>query len=150
MAGIGAAQNNITKLFVSNLPEGCTPLELRKCLEGFGVITGTFVAKKKRQCRNKLVKNLRGVKMGDFNIKINIARFAFENSGFSDKPEVKPQSARASSQAYNCKTSNFRDFRSYCDVAGSSKSASAPVKGWGDQKGDDKWVWRSRLSFQVE
>ncbi|MFS8004010.1 putative RNA-binding domain superfamily [Helianthus anomalus] len=31
---------NVTKFYVSNLPEGCTPWELRSCVEGFGAVSG--------------------------------------------------------------------------------------------------------------
>ncbi|MFS7906135.1 putative RNA recognition motif domain, nucleotide-binding alpha-beta plait domain superfamily [Helianthus anomalus] len=86
---------NITKLFVPNLPEGSTPWELRKCLESFGVIFGTFVVKKRDKFgsrfgfvsfkdvvnRQELLNSLRGVKMVECSLKINIARFAAENSG---------------------------------------------------------------------
>ncbi|KAJ0712825.1 putative RNA recognition motif domain, nucleotide-binding alpha-beta plait domain superfamily [Helianthus annuus] len=89
MAGI------ITKLFVSNLSEGCTPWELRMCMESFGEISGTFVAKKRDKFGNRfgfvsfkdvanrqeLLNSLKGVKMGECRLKINIARFAAENSG---------------------------------------------------------------------
>ncbi|MFS7915660.1 hypothetical protein Hanom_Chr02g00167881 [Helianthus anomalus] len=37
--------------------------------------------------------------MGDYRLKINVARYALENLGFSDRPEVKKNSAKAPGQA---------------------------------------------------
>ncbi|KAJ0795347.1 putative RNA recognition motif domain, nucleotide-binding alpha-beta plait domain superfamily [Helianthus annuus] len=93
----------ITKYFVANLPEGCTPWELRKALEGFGEITGTYVAKKKDKGggrfgfvsfvnvrdRSELEKSLHGARMGACMLKVNIARFAVENSGFGVQKDVR-------------------------------------------------------------
>ncbi|KAJ0674368.1 putative RNA recognition motif domain, nucleotide-binding alpha-beta plait domain superfamily [Helianthus annuus] len=92
----------ITKLFISNLPDGSTPWELRKCLENYGEIVGTFVAKKRDKfglrfgfasfkdvasCQ-ELLNSLKGVKMGECRLKVNIARFAAENAGmFGSAPE---------------------------------------------------------------
>ncbi|KAM0015977.1 putative RNA recognition motif domain, nucleotide-binding alpha-beta plait domain superfamily [Helianthus debilis subsp. tardiflorus] len=93
----------ITKFFVANLPKGCTPWELRKALEGFGEISGTYVAKKKDKGggrfgfvsfvnvreRSELESSLRGARMGANKLKINIARFAVENSGFDVQKDVR-------------------------------------------------------------
>ncbi|MFS7911291.1 putative RNA recognition motif domain, nucleotide-binding alpha-beta plait domain superfamily [Helianthus anomalus] len=61
MAGRGC----ITKFFISNLPEGCTPWELRCSMESLGDVVGTFVAKKRDKTGS---------------------RFGF--AGFSDVPNV--------------------------------------------------------------
>ncbi|KAM0005149.1 putative RNA recognition motif domain, nucleotide-binding alpha-beta plait domain superfamily [Helianthus debilis subsp. tardiflorus] len=131
-----ADRNSVTKFFVSNLPEGCKPWDLRKALEDFGDLVGTFVAKKrdKNGCRFgfasfkdvkdrlDLEKMLRGVKMGEYKLKINIARFAVENAGFSDQPEVKAQGPKDAGNAEGLRSFNFRDFRSYSDVLGMGSS----------------------------
>ncbi|KAJ0877858.1 putative RNA recognition motif domain, nucleotide-binding alpha-beta plait domain superfamily [Helianthus annuus] len=131
-----ADRNSVTKFFVSNLPEGCNPWDLRKALEGFGDLVGTFVAKKqdKNGCRfgfasfkdvkdrHDLEKMLRGVKMGDYKLKINIARFAVENAGFLDHPEVKAQGPKVAGNAEGLRSFKFRDFRSYSDVLGMGSS----------------------------
>ncbi|MFS8000224.1 putative RNA-binding domain superfamily [Helianthus anomalus] len=49
MAGKSRQSGDVVKLFVTNLPDGCTPWELRKCLEVFGVIVGSYVAKKRQE-----------------------------------------------------------------------------------------------------
>ncbi|KAF5809681.1 putative RNA recognition motif domain, nucleotide-binding alpha-beta plait domain superfamily [Helianthus annuus] len=131
------AQSVITKLFVSNLPEGCTPWELRKCMEDYGEIAGTYVAKKRDKdgCRfgfasfkevkdrKELLKSLTGVKMGDFKLKVNIARYAVENSGSDDRPEVMKNSHKASGQDHSGRVFNLRGARSYSDVVGKSCAA---------------------------
>ncbi|KAJ0612565.1 putative RNA recognition motif domain, nucleotide-binding alpha-beta plait domain superfamily [Helianthus annuus] len=133
----------VTKLFVSNLPEGCTPWELRKRLENFGVISGAYVAKKRDKggCRfgfvsfrdvadrEELVKNLRGVKMGDYRLKINIARFAVENSGIPVELKKKVGGTGVHGQPSFNIPSNFRDSRSYSNVVGPSNAAGRIEKG---------------------
>ncbi|KAJ0476569.1 putative RNA recognition motif domain, nucleotide-binding alpha-beta plait domain superfamily [Helianthus annuus] len=135
--------SNITKLFVSNLPDGCTPWELRKCLEGFGEISGTYVAKKRDKegsrfgfvsfrevaDRKELVKNISGVRMGENKLKVNIARFAVENSGLSDLPEDKRRNSRAAGQPIGGRPFQLRDVRSYRDVVGNSSGVGGPLRG---------------------
>ncbi|KAM0058223.1 putative RNA recognition motif domain, nucleotide-binding alpha-beta plait domain superfamily [Helianthus debilis subsp. tardiflorus] len=135
--------SNITKLFVSNLPEGCTPWELRKCLEGYGEISGSYVAKKrdKEGCRfgfvsfknvvdkKELVKIISGVRMGENKLKVNIARYAVENSGLADMPEVKAKNSKAADQSYGGKPFQLRDTRSYSDVVENSSGGGGAFRG---------------------
>ncbi|KAJ0545998.1 putative RNA recognition motif domain, nucleotide-binding alpha-beta plait domain superfamily [Helianthus annuus] len=125
---------SITKLFISNLPEGSTPWELRKCLESFGEISGTFVAKKRDKfgCRfgfasfkdvsnrEELLNSLRGVKMGDCRLRINIARFAVENAGMPGPKPVQVRLSGVHGQSGGNGPSNLRDSRSYSFVVGAS------------------------------
>ncbi|MFS7975203.1 putative RNA recognition motif domain, nucleotide-binding alpha-beta plait domain superfamily [Helianthus anomalus] len=55
MAGNTGQPDGMVKLFVTNLPDGCTPWELRKCMEVFGDIVGTYVAKKETRMAADLV-----------------------------------------------------------------------------------------------
>ncbi|KAF5764070.1 putative RNA recognition motif domain, nucleotide-binding alpha-beta plait domain superfamily [Helianthus annuus] len=134
MAGNMNQFGGIIKLFVSNLPDGCTPWELRKCLEAFGDIVGTYVARKrdKNGCRfgfasfkavrdkSEFLKSLGGVRMGDFKLKINVARFAAENhGGQGDQPAKKHEARAGGNQAFNG-GNHLRDSRSYRDVVGKS------------------------------
>ncbi|KAF5781415.1 putative RNA recognition motif domain, nucleotide-binding alpha-beta plait domain superfamily [Helianthus annuus] len=135
--------SNITKLFVSNLPEGCTPWELRKCLEGYGEVTGTYVAKKRDKvgCRfgfvsfknvvdkKDLVKIISGVRMGENKLKVNIARYAVENSGMADMPEGKAKNSMAAGQSFGGKPSQLRDTRSYSDVVGNFNGGGRAFRG---------------------
>ncbi|KAJ0539300.1 putative RNA recognition motif domain, nucleotide-binding alpha-beta plait domain superfamily [Helianthus annuus] len=151
--------SNITKLFVSNLPEGCTPWELRKCLEGFGEISGTYVAKKRDKAgcrfgfvsfkevvdRKELVKNITGVKMGENKLKVNVARYAVENSGLSELPEDKTKYNRAAGQPIGGRPFHLRDVGSYSDVVGNSIGGGGPfmghvVKPLGDMREPSKYV----------
>ncbi|KAJ0673307.1 putative RNA recognition motif domain, nucleotide-binding alpha-beta plait domain superfamily [Helianthus annuus] len=131
-----AERNSVTKFFVSNLPEGSRPWDLRKALEGFGELVGTFVAKKRDKdgCRFgfasfkdvkdslEMEKMLRGVKMGEHKLKINIARYAAENAGVVNQQEVKTQGNKANGYAVGGRNFKFRDFRSYSDVLGMGSS----------------------------
>ncbi|KAJ0587397.1 putative RNA recognition motif domain, nucleotide-binding alpha-beta plait domain superfamily [Helianthus annuus] len=126
----------ITKYFVANLPEGCTPWELRKALEGFGEITGTYVAKKKDKGggrfgfvsfvnvrdRSELEKSLHGARMGACMLKVNIARFAVENSGFGVQKDVRANVGCSAGMDDKFKSFNVRDSRSYSEVLGKAKS----------------------------
>ncbi|KAJ0890228.1 putative RNA recognition motif domain, nucleotide-binding alpha-beta plait domain superfamily [Helianthus annuus] len=130
---------NITKFFISNLPEGCTPWELKCGLSGYGDISDTYVARKRDKDGNRfgfasfkdvkdkaeVLKSLRGAKLGGCKLKVNIARFALENgSGFGqpvgDIPRPKVASVGAKPGG-NVWTSSLRDFRSFRDVLGKGK-----------------------------
>ncbi|KAJ0921315.1 hypothetical protein HanPSC8_Chr05g0190041 [Helianthus annuus] len=63
--------------------------------------------------------------MGDFRLKINIARFAAENKGVHLDKEVKSQDVKAVGSGFNGGTSNLRDARSYREVVGLSKASGA-------------------------
>ncbi|KAJ0692481.1 putative RNA recognition motif domain, nucleotide-binding alpha-beta plait domain superfamily [Helianthus annuus] len=141
MHRVGAVKN-ITKFYVANLPDGCTPWELRCCLEGFREISGTYVEKKRDKggCRfgfvsfvdvkdrRELEKLLKGVKMGDYKLKANISRFAMENSGSVDQPEVKSNRPNVAGVGDRSRLFNVRDFRSYSDVMGKAKVAGGYSK----------------------
>ncbi|KAJ0525845.1 hypothetical protein HanHA300_Chr09g0316651 [Helianthus annuus] len=69
----------------------------------------------------ELEKSLKGVKMGDSKLKINLARFAVENNGFSvhhEPPPNKPYPPGAEVKSFR---SSYRDDRSFTDVLGKSK-----------------------------
>ncbi|KAJ0576315.1 putative RNA recognition motif domain, nucleotide-binding alpha-beta plait domain superfamily [Helianthus annuus] len=143
MAGNGQLPGDILKLFVTNLPEGCTPWELRKRLECFGDIAGTFVAKKrdKNGCRfgfvsvkgvrdrQEFLKSIEGIKMGDSRLKINVARFAAENAGVYVGKEAKNLNDRSHGNVFNGGASNLRDVRSYREVVGSSRAPGGQFSG---------------------
>ncbi|KAJ0639873.1 putative RNA recognition motif domain, nucleotide-binding alpha-beta plait domain superfamily [Helianthus annuus] len=140
MASKGKQVDNIVKFFVTNLPEGCTPWELRCSLAGFGDISGTYVARKRdkqgsrfgfvsfsgvRDCQ-ELLKLLGGVKMGTFKLKFNVARFALENTGIPAEKVGRDNQTGASSQFVNGANFKVRDVRSYREVVGSYGSGSGP------------------------
>ncbi|KAJ0693496.1 putative RNA recognition motif domain, nucleotide-binding alpha-beta plait domain superfamily [Helianthus annuus] len=154
MAGKGHQVGNIIKFFVTNLPEGCTPWELRRSVEDYGDVTGTYVARKRdkqgsrfgfvsfagvRDCQ-ELLKLLGGVRMGDFKPKFNVARFAVENSGGSVEKEGKGHNLRHAGQNCFGGSFNVRDVRSYKEVVGSSSFGSGQVKQVTEQKVDDKVI----------
>ncbi|KAF5778737.1 putative RNA recognition motif domain, nucleotide-binding alpha-beta plait domain superfamily [Helianthus annuus] len=132
---------NITKLFVSNLPEGCTPWELRKGLECFGEITGSYVARKRDKggCRfgfvsfkdikdkTEFVKSISGVKLGDNKLRINIARFAAENSGVMGQQEMKGSKSKGNG-VFSGGRPQLRDGRSYSDVVGKTFGGGGPSR----------------------
>ncbi|KAM0005293.1 putative RNA recognition motif domain, nucleotide-binding alpha-beta plait domain superfamily [Helianthus debilis subsp. tardiflorus] len=145
MAGNMGQPDGIVKLFVTNLPDGCTPWELRKCMEMFGDIVGSYVAKKrdKNGCRFgfvsfkgvrdrvDLLKSLGGIKMGNFKLKINVARFATENSGgHVNLPEMKNKDKGVGYQGPGG-AFNLRDSRSYRDAVGAPKATAGSSSDFG-------------------
>ncbi|XP_022003845.1 uncharacterized protein LOC110901318 [Helianthus annuus] len=135
----------IIKFFVSNLPEGCTPWELRRCLESFGVVAGTYVAKKRDKggCRfgfvsykdvrdkEELEKALRGVKMGDCKLKVNVARFAMENAGVEGTSVGGVQATKPFVAGVNYAAFGGKDGRSYSEVVGAKRSGGESSRGGG-------------------
>ncbi|KAM0047067.1 putative RNA recognition motif domain, nucleotide-binding alpha-beta plait domain superfamily [Helianthus debilis subsp. tardiflorus] len=125
---------NITKFFITNLPEGCTPWELKYGVASFGEVSGTFMAKKRdkdgrrfrfasfKNVKDKaeLEKALKGIKLGGCKLSVNIARFSLDN-GVGGKPFdaaiPKPHQVRHDT----VRQFNTRDYRSYSDVLGKGK-----------------------------
>ncbi|KAF5817259.1 putative RNA recognition motif domain, nucleotide-binding alpha-beta plait domain superfamily [Helianthus annuus] len=122
------------KLFVSNLPEGCTPWELRKCMESYGEVAGSYVARKRDKQgsrfgfvsflgvrdKRELLGSLGGVRMGDFKLRINVARFALENSEIEEEKVGQEKSSKPPGQHGVGGCFSVRGGRSYKEVVGSS------------------------------
>ncbi|KAJ0814996.1 putative RNA recognition motif domain, nucleotide-binding alpha-beta plait domain superfamily [Helianthus annuus] len=136
-------EGSVVKFFLSNLLDGCTPWELSCFLKPFGVVAGTYVAKKRDKKGNRfgfasfkevkdlerLSENLKGLKMGGNNLFVNIARFAVKNSGFSGKhgPNGKAQEGNNVMRVQVDKDTWFsiRDGRSYSEVLGKDSMAGS-------------------------
>ncbi|KAJ0533447.1 putative RNA recognition motif domain, nucleotide-binding alpha-beta plait domain superfamily [Helianthus annuus] len=146
---MGGGYQNVVKFFVINLPEGCTPWELRQGLEGFGVISGTYVAKKRDKMGNRfgfvsfvevkdrlvLEKSLSGAKLGNSKLKINLAKFALENSGLADQQEDKKNGQSFPSQVDKGRSFKIRDGRSFRDVLWKSKATEEVIMASEGSKG---------------
>ncbi|KAF5822052.1 putative RNA recognition motif domain, nucleotide-binding alpha-beta plait domain superfamily [Helianthus annuus] len=130
----------ITKFYVANLPRGCTPWDLRKSLEGFREIAGTYVAKKRDKGggrfgfvsfldvrdRCELEKSLHGARMGAYKLKVNIVRFAVENSGFDVRKDARANIGSSAGLEGKRNSFNTRDSRSYSEVLGKAKVIGEP------------------------
>ncbi|PWA81851.1 RNA-directed DNA polymerase, eukaryota [Artemisia annua] len=93
--GVAKGFEDVTKFFVSNLPNGCIPGDVSEFLGCFGEVVSSYIARKRDKEGNKfgfvtfrkvsntadLVKRMNGVKMGSCRLKVNVARFAMENTG---------------------------------------------------------------------
>ncbi|PWA48326.1 RNA-directed DNA polymerase, eukaryota [Artemisia annua] len=89
---------DVTKFYVSNFPNGCTPWEVKEFFGHFGEVVGSYIAKKRDKEGNRfgfisfrkvsnvvdMEKRMNGTKMGCFRLKVNIARFAVENVGLKE------------------------------------------------------------------
>ncbi|PWA52254.1 RNA-directed DNA polymerase, eukaryota [Artemisia annua] len=86
-------QCRITKIFVTNLPEGCSGTDLATQVRLYGKIFDIYIARKRDKGGNRfgfvsmldikdkgdLLKNLRGIRMGDSKLWFNIARYVLED-----------------------------------------------------------------------
>ncbi|KAM0068793.1 putative RNA recognition motif domain, nucleotide-binding alpha-beta plait domain superfamily [Helianthus debilis subsp. tardiflorus] len=86
-------QRRVTKIFVTNLPGGCSGTDLATQVRSYGQIFDLYIARKKDKGGNRfgfvsmldvknkdeLLKNLRGIRMGDCKLWFNIARFVLED-----------------------------------------------------------------------
>ncbi|KAJ0763682.1 putative RNA-binding domain superfamily [Helianthus annuus] len=85
-----------------------------------------FVTFKGVRDRAELLKSLGGIKMGDFRLKVNVARFAAENSGGQvEQPVLKHKERGVSNQASGG-VFNLRDARSYREAVGATKAMAGP------------------------
>ncbi|KAJ0789759.1 putative RNA recognition motif domain, nucleotide-binding alpha-beta plait domain superfamily [Helianthus annuus] len=89
----GGSLSDVSKFFVTNIPQGCRPWDLANAFRPFGEIAGTFLAKKKdkegrtfgfvsfRGVRDmeELKINLSKVKLGGNKLLVNVSLFAKEN-----------------------------------------------------------------------
>ncbi|KAK9047902.1 hypothetical protein SSX86_033136 [Deinandra increscens subsp. villosa] len=99
-------QRRITKIFVTNLPEGCSGTDLASQVRLFGQIYDLYIARKRDKGGNRfgfismldvknreeMLKNLRGIRMGENKLWFNIARFVLEDGEIkSDVPRQPPK-----------------------------------------------------------
>ncbi|MFS7970843.1 putative RNA recognition motif domain, nucleotide-binding alpha-beta plait domain superfamily [Helianthus anomalus] len=87
--GASSSKVKIIKVFVSNLPEGCSSADLVHVMKGFGVIKGTYIARKYDRLGKrfgfvsfgnvedpvKLEENLKDVWIGSYKLYVVLARF---------------------------------------------------------------------------
>ncbi|PWA67537.1 nucleotide-binding alpha-beta plait domain-containing protein [Artemisia annua] len=101
-----AIQHRITKIFVTNLPEGCSGSDLASHVRVFGQIFDLYIARKRDKRGNRfgflsmldvkdcseLLRNLRNIRMGNNKLWFNVARFVLEDGEVNmprDDPPVK-------------------------------------------------------------
>ncbi|KAI3675379.1 hypothetical protein L1987_84969 [Smallanthus sonchifolius] len=111
----------VTKFYISNLPNGCTPCEVSCFLGDFGTVVGTYIARKRDKDGNmfgfvsfnqvskvkELEQSLNGIKMGKNKLRINIAKFAIENEGLIEEEEALPRKEKAKPPSYFQKPNAF-------------------------------------------
>ncbi|KAK9050787.1 hypothetical protein SSX86_030244 [Deinandra increscens subsp. villosa] len=101
-----AIQRRITKIFVTNLPEGCSGADLASNVRVFGQIFDLYIARKRDKGGNRfgfismldvkdcseLLKSLRNIRLGNNKLWFNVARFVLEDGEVNmqrDEPTVK-------------------------------------------------------------
>ena len=89
----------ITKFYVSNLPERCSGADLAKEIRNFGNIFDIYVARKRDKVgrrfafvslldvkdRGEMEKVLSAIQLGDYKIKVNVARFVLEEGEVNER-----------------------------------------------------------------
>ncbi|KAJ0876872.1 putative RNA recognition motif domain, nucleotide-binding alpha-beta plait domain superfamily [Helianthus annuus] len=134
-------QGDTTKFFVTNLPETCNSFDLANTFRNYGNVTGTYVARKRDKVgnvfgfvsmkgvkdREDMVKSLNTIRMGNWKIKVNIARFTKENPGkmkgpVQPNPTMKPHQVFQTHQPVNL-DARFQpgNGKSYADTVRSDK-----------------------------
>ncbi|KAJ0659746.1 putative RNA recognition motif domain, nucleotide-binding alpha-beta plait domain superfamily [Helianthus annuus] len=145
---MGEASLGLTKFFVSNLPERCSSLDIGEFFSAFGNVANVYVARKRDKHGNnfgfvtfkgvKEVKGLegrlKGVKMGDSKLQVNVAKFAAENAGLSNHPTVSKFPPNVSEQGQR-NVFNERDSRSYHEVLGKLKGKDGSANDFGESSG---------------
>ncbi|PWA71178.1 nucleotide-binding alpha-beta plait domain-containing protein [Artemisia annua] len=134
----GKGDSMLTKIFISNLPKGCTPWDVKYVFGGFGEVVSAYIARKndKFGCRfgfisfksvrdvRALELRLNGIKMGSNKLRVNIAKFADENVGLESLTEKKGEAKQVKdvkkvpryyeeAEKLRC---NFRGSNSYKDT----------------------------------
>ncbi|KAF5821491.1 putative RNA recognition motif domain, nucleotide-binding alpha-beta plait domain superfamily [Helianthus annuus] len=102
---MGDGGQSIVKFFISNLPDKCSSKEIGDFFSSFREVVGVYVARKRDKegnrfgfisfsgARNKsdLVESLKSVRMGNYKLRTNIARFSLENFADSRSKEYGPK-----------------------------------------------------------
>ncbi|KAJ0809238.1 putative RNA recognition motif domain, nucleotide-binding alpha-beta plait domain superfamily [Helianthus annuus] len=102
---MGDGGQSIVKFFVSNLPDKWSSKEIGDFFSSFREVVGVYVARKRDKegnrfgfmsfsgARNKsdLVESLKSVRMGNYKLRTNIARFSLENFADSRSKEYGPK-----------------------------------------------------------
>ncbi|PWA94625.1 RNA-directed DNA polymerase, eukaryota [Artemisia annua] len=100
----GGRSTSDYKLFVTNLPEGCSGTDLAEHVRPFGQIFNLYIARKRDKGGNRfgfvsmldvkdkddLLKSLRNIRMGEYKLWFNIARFVLEDGEISSRQENMP------------------------------------------------------------
>ncbi|MFS7889247.1 putative RNA recognition motif domain, nucleotide-binding alpha-beta plait domain superfamily [Helianthus anomalus] len=111
----------LTKLFVTNLPEICSRKEVLEVFNHLGEVAGVYLARKRDKNgknfgfisfrnvkdRKELLENCKGLRMGDFKLHINIARFAVENKFEHIEQNQKQQEKKEGNQNIRQPPQNF-------------------------------------------
>ncbi|KAK9069568.1 hypothetical protein SSX86_011472 [Deinandra increscens subsp. villosa] len=97
-------QRRISKIFVSNLPNGCSGNDLAALVRPFGQIFDIYIARKRDKGGNRfgfisfldvkdkddLIRELRNTRLGDYKLWFNIARFVLEDGEVNIHRDVRP------------------------------------------------------------
>ncbi|KAJ0786270.1 putative RNA recognition motif domain, nucleotide-binding alpha-beta plait domain superfamily [Helianthus annuus] len=100
-------QRRILKVFVTNLPEGCSGNDLALHVRPFGNIFDLYIARKRDKGGNRfgfislldvkdkddLLRDLRTIRMGDYKLWFNVARFVLEEGEINNHRVEKPYKA---------------------------------------------------------
>ncbi|MFS7997812.1 putative RNA recognition motif domain, nucleotide-binding alpha-beta plait domain superfamily [Helianthus anomalus] len=100
----GPYSTRILKIFVTNLPEGCSGNDLAFHVHPFGQIFDLYIARKRDKGGNcfgfislldvkdkdELLRNLRSIRMGDYKLWFNVARFVLEECEIDSHRDQRP------------------------------------------------------------
>ncbi|KAJ0639185.1 putative RNA-binding domain superfamily [Helianthus annuus] len=124
---MGDSSLGVMKFFVTNLPYRSSSKDIGEVFSEYGEVVGVYVARKRWVPTSSWLK---GIKMGSYNLLVNVAKYAVENSGFPAQQLVRNVQSNSSGRL-EAKIDNFRDQRSYSDVLGKSKASGISAKDQG-------------------
>ncbi|KAL9995881.1 putative RNA recognition motif domain, nucleotide-binding alpha-beta plait domain superfamily [Helianthus debilis subsp. tardiflorus] len=94
-------QRRITKIFITNLPDGCSGADLAGQIREFGQIYDLYIVRKRDTHGNRfgfvsmldvkdkvtLINNIRGIRMGEYRLWCSVARFVLEDGEINNNRE---------------------------------------------------------------
>ncbi|KAM0008544.1 putative RNA recognition motif domain, nucleotide-binding alpha-beta plait domain superfamily [Helianthus debilis subsp. tardiflorus] len=150
----------VSEFYISNLPPGCNPWDVADSLRDFGETAGMYIARKNNKNGDRfgfisfknvkdvkgLESTLNGTKMGGCRLRVNIARFANENSNFWEAEERLQQNAdplvgkKTSNDVISQKTNSSRkEGISYKDMVASKHCNKS------EKSGNSKFMKQERV-----
>ncbi|KAK9074113.1 hypothetical protein SSX86_006710 [Deinandra increscens subsp. villosa] len=115
--------SRITKFYVSNLPERCSGADLAKEVRNFGTIFDIYIARKRDKIgrrfgfislfdvkdRREMERVLSSIRLGDYKLKVNVARFVLEEGEVDVRKKYVPKNQQAQTSQGGKDIGNTKD-----------------------------------------
>ncbi|KAJ0764965.1 putative RNA recognition motif domain, nucleotide-binding alpha-beta plait domain superfamily [Helianthus annuus] len=112
----------ITKFYVTNIPDNCSGANLAREVRNFGEIFDIYVARKRDKVgrrfafvslldvkdRREMEKVLSSIRLGEYKLKVNVARFVLEEGEVNDRRSFFPPKNERPEKKFNAEEGNRR------------------------------------------